>query len=335
MNCLSDTSWQSREGWETTLTLFKRRATIAYNGLNGTILSHKFSKTPRTAVDIGAPELLQVFDTLLGPVNRTSTYGRALTVIGLDSNKPVLPLTVWQYFLGVLELSKNDCRANRRAITGLQSLLVIPIYHCQAKDFAELRRLLLGLGTDNDSTVGQVILSLFPVVSPDTDIYPAVLRNTLQVGRRSLIAYVVLAGFTLTLCLVALVIGNRTLAGRGVRHMSPFQSLNVLTACEIQDENRDSIPQKDFLPLGRRTNRDKILETAKMRVVLAATTPLESLETTTTPLEPTETTTSPSSELRSLNNKDPSFNYEIPPPTNNFSSIPTDPAPSLLKSHYF
>src|SRR5438046_2841423 len=167
MGCLSNTSWHSHEGQGTALSLFQRRATIAYNGLNGTILSHAFSDATRTAVNISASELLQVFDTLFGPVNRTSTYGQALAVLGLGNNKPVAPLSIWQYFEGVRELSRTDCRVNRRAITGLQSLLAIPIYHSQAKNFAEIRRLLGGHSSDNNTTVGQAILSLFPEVSPD------------------------------------------------------------------------------------------------------------------------------------------------------------------------
>jgi hypothetical protein len=79
---------------------------------------------------------------------------------------PALPYFIWWYFHGIDTLPRND-------VAGLQSLLTLTIYHCQAKDFADLER---GLGFDNSTAIGSAILSVFPTTEPDKAILPAVLR---------------------------------------------------------------------------------------------------------------------------------------------------------------
>jgi hypothetical protein len=237
---------------------------------------------------------------MLGPVNRNAKYGQLLTVLGLGFNKAAAPLTIWEYFQGLYALSKGDCRANRRAINGLQSLLAIPIYHCQAKDFAELRKVLLSPGDTETAYDGQIIISLFPVVLPDTDIFPALLRYTLNVGRCSLLAYVVLAGFTLTLCLVALIIGSCTAAGRRGQGQSSFSVLNQF-GCKLENENGNQVQAQDLTHLNTLSTSEKLLETAKMRVKLPSMKAESSLERNSSP----------------------------------YGEIPSIPPSFSLKSHYF
>ncbi|KAK0111587.1 hypothetical protein ONS95_001936 [Cadophora gregata] len=234
MACMSNATWPTDKGWGTTLSTYTRLANVTYNGLNGTIMDHKFSHDTPTPVQIAAPELLQVFQVLFSPADPNTKYGQFLSRLGIVSNRPVEPLTIWQYFQGLTERSETDKRVNRQAMMGLQSLLAIPIYHCQAKDFAELRRLLLSQ-IDNSpilETLGVEIVSSFPAVEPDTDIYPAIMRWTLDVGRPSLLAYIILAGTTLSLCIMANVMATFTDVGRRSKHMGSFLLLTHLCDCE-------------------------------------------------------------------------------------------------------
>ncbi|PVH77728.1 hypothetical protein DL98DRAFT_573605 [Cadophora sp. DSE1049] len=268
MACMSNATWPLDEGWGTTLSTYTRFANVTYNGLNGTIMDHQFPNDSLTPVKITAPELLQVFQVLFSPADPNSTYGDFLSRLGIVANKPVEPLTIWQYFQGLAELSQTDSRVNRRAMIGLQSLLAIPIYHCQAKDFVELRRLLLSQ-IDNSpifETLGVDIVNLFPVVEPDTDIYPAIMRWTLKVGRGSLFAYIVLAGTTLSLCIVMNIMATFTVVGRRFKHMGPFPLFTHLCDCETTYRDGTPVPLEHFhdLEAGQR-----LTKASKMRVKIA------------------------------------------------------------------
>ena len=269
-----NSTWRAQAGWRTSLTLYERRADIVYNGLNGTIMSHTFQDEARKPVDISATELLHVWDTVLGPVNKSTDFGIDLQLLGLGSNKPILPLSIWQYFQGLEDLSKKDLRANRRAIGGLQSLLASGIYHCQAKDFVELRRLLLSVQNSNLSNLGQDIISLFPEVEADTKFYPAAMRYNLRVGRRSLLAYVVISAVTLILCFAALLVATCTEVGRKVCDMTPFPSLNLMCDCRVgsQVDSRglsdNSFVHADLHSLHDLKTGEKLLKASEWHVTL-------------------------------------------------------------------
>ncbi|KAE8445397.1 hypothetical protein EG329_013410 [Mollisiaceae sp. DMI_Dod_QoI] len=253
LQCMDNTTWPTDGGWGTTLEVNTRPADVIYNGLNGTILDLNFLSDTLSPVNITAPVLLDVFNVLFSTSNNTSKYGQALAAIGIGSNKPVEPFIIWQYFQGLAELAKNDTRANEKAQVGLQSLLTIPIYHCQAKDFAEMRHLLLEQIDNTTSivhTLGLDIVNQFPIVAPDTDIFPAILRYSLQVGKASLVAYIVLAGITLLLCLIATSLASCTALGRKFRHMGPFPALTQLCDCKIVNRNGTVVSSDDFQRYG-------------------------------------------------------------------------------------
>jgi hypothetical protein len=272
---LSDQSWQSPDhsDWAISLSMYQQHANIAYNGLNGTILSHEFLDFPE-AINISSPDLLGAFKTILGPTksNPDTTFLSYLTLLGLGANKPVLPLSIWQYFEGLKELQVTNPQTTRRAITGLQSLLTIPIYHCQAKDFAELRRLLIGLASNNTNAdvqaLGQSIVELFPDAEPTVPIYPAFLRYNLQVGPHSLLAYMVISTFTLLFCFVAQLIGSLTKPGRNVQGLSSLPTRNILTDFEIRDEKNELVLWETFMDMNRLSERDKLERMAKMKIFL-------------------------------------------------------------------
>jgi hypothetical protein len=268
---LGNELWPLDEGWGTTLEVFSRPADVAYNGLNGTILWNQFPNDTFAAVNITAVELLQVFNVLFNTSNVTTTYGQLLSAIGIASNKPTEPFTIWQYFQGLVELARNDTRANTRAGIGLQSLLAIPIYHCQAKDFAELRQLLLEQ-IDNTTaivqTLGQDLVNQFPFVLPDTAIYPALLRYSLQVGRGSLVAYIVVAGCTLLLCATANGLRSCTTLGRKCRTVGPFPLMTHLCDYKTVNMNAETVSLGKFQRLD---HKEILSEAAEMHVKLAHT----------------------------------------------------------------
>jgi len=256
--------------------MFQQHADIAYNGLNGTILSHHFLDTPEV-VNISSFDLLQAFKTLLGPTKNITdpTYLGYLSDLGLANNVPAAPLAIWQYFEGLKELQVTDPQTTRRAITGLQSLTTIPIYHCQPKDFAELRKLLLGLAANSSKPdiqkLGQSIVDLLPDVEPHVAIYPTLMRYKLQVGFQSLLAYVIIAGLTLALCFAAQLVSSLTEPGRKVRDISSIPTRNMLTDFEIiknTDGKRVPVEKEKFREMNKMSEQQKLEFMADMRMVL-------------------------------------------------------------------
>jgi hypothetical protein len=99
-----------------------------------------------------------VFDIILDADNSNVTVLASSFAI-LDYRRPALPSWIWSYFLGFSKRARDKAGAYTRAVEGLQSLLCLTIYHCQAKTFADLKH---GLGYDNGSAVGRKILSSLP-----------------------------------------------------------------------------------------------------------------------------------------------------------------------------
>ena len=181
------------------------------------------------------------------------------------SPKPALPFYIWWYFHGISGLPLDAAGAKARAVAGLQSLLALTIYYCQAKDFGDMQR---GDGYDNSSAIGRTLISLFPTAEPDTAILPAVLRYNIVVGRGSLITYIVISGITWLLCLFALSVGSVNSLTRKAKDTTHFPTLDHYTKCEVQGEDGMQISKEQFLSLNSLTLKQRMAATGKMKVKL-------------------------------------------------------------------
>jgi hypothetical protein len=260
---LNNTSWRDGDGWSTSIRTSYRRATVAYARFNGTILSYTFSNIPTVEALINATELLQAFDVILGVDSSNSTLVSPFATFG--ARTPALPYFIWWYFHGISALPRDDAAANARAVAGLQSLLTLTIYHCQAKDFADLQR---GLGFDNSSAIGSAILSLFPTAKPDTAILPAVLRYNIAVGRGSLIAYIVMSGVAWLLCALILLAGSVSPGARRAKDTTDFPTLDFCTKCEVQDEDGTQVSKEQLSGLDVLPMKERTMATVKMNIRL-------------------------------------------------------------------
>ncbi|PGH18383.1 hypothetical protein AJ79_00450 [Helicocarpus griseus UAMH5409] len=267
LGCLSDMSWTKDPGFSTSLKTQHRRATVAYSRINGTILKHAFTETaPTLDVPVPAPDLLESFDIALKSKNSESPFAVALAYLGVGNNTATLPIYAWWYFRGVYDLAKQDLAARRRAINGLQSLLAVALYHCQDKGFSELRE----LGYAGDTAAGQAILNTFPAATRDTEapIYPAKLRYNLSIGRRTLIAYIVLGGTTLLLCFAALGLSAFSRTAANAQEPGFFPLVDFCTRCDVcHEDDGKVVTKKEFVDLGGLSEKDQICEAMKMRVM--------------------------------------------------------------------
>ncbi|KAF2760538.1 hypothetical protein EJ05DRAFT_509064 [Pseudovirgaria hyperparasitica] len=266
-DCLTNRSWMLEAGWKTSLRVSLRPATVAYSRLNGTILSYEFSATsPAQQTQVLAPDLLSAFDVVFNPVDPESFFHLVLSFLEIEDNRPVLPLYVWWWFHGLNSLAKDDPAAESRAVGGLQSLLSLPIYHCQAKDFAELRT----LGFDNSTAAGAAIMSMFPEADRDTPIYPSVMAYDIHVSRTTLLAYVALSALSLVFCFGMLIWALLVRSEREVGYLSLYPTLNFRTKCEVWERDGTWVPREELVKTGTLIPGRLMRRVGDMRVRLAA-----------------------------------------------------------------
>jgi hypothetical protein len=265
--CLDQTEWLEEPGFSTSLEVSYRRATVAFSRFNGTILQHTFEKSPTTATPIAAADLLFAFDTVFHPVDNSTMYYFALTLLKIENNVPTLPLYLWWWFHGLgTQSNKNDAAAKSRAVGGLQSLLALPIYHCQAKQFAELKT----LGYDNNTSTGEAILSLFPEAERDTPIVPANLGYDIVVGRDTLLAYITLGSITLALCYATLIVALFTKSHNKVGQLSLYPTLNFMSKTDLVLSDSDRpVPKARLIDTGAMRKRRMMRSVQGMTVKLA------------------------------------------------------------------
>ena len=202
---------------------------------------------------INATDLLHVFDIILGADNSTLTVlDTPFAIFG--SRKPALPYFIWWYFLGISALSRNDAGADARAVAGLQSLLCLTMYHCQAKNFADLQR---GLRYVNNSVIETIINNTFPPIRADTAILPATQRHIIVVGLDSLIAYVVMSGSTWLICFFILLSG--TTSSR-VKDTTYFPTLDFVVNTGVQPGHGPLVLQGQFPDLNSPKNQVRAAE---------------------------------------------------------------------------
>jgi hypothetical protein len=264
-SCLNDTSWLTLPGWRTNLTTSYRRATIAYTWTDDSVLSYTFSDATADPAPIDASDLLQAFDKVMMPVDDSSALGQALSMIGLGSNKPVMPFYVCWYFQEFGDLAKASESAQRRAMTAFQSLLSIPIYHCQVREFQEISSLKF-----NNIPIGQLISSLLLKAQADTLIVPAKMNHSIAVGLSSLIPFIVIGGVTLLLCFITLFLSSCTSAGRRAKDTTAFPTIDHRILHQLQYESGGQVTEKNCQNLQSRSEREKLREVATWRVMMVS-----------------------------------------------------------------
>jgi hypothetical protein len=238
--------------------------------VNNTILSHEFDDNePTIEAPISASELLNAFTVVFTSSNEDSPFAIALEMLGVGNNVAAAPIYAWWYFHGLSRLADNDREARRRGISGLESMLGLPIYHCQAKGLAEIR----DLGYDNSTLVGQAILASFPANSdPATPVYPATLRYVIVIAPGTLGAYIVVGGLTLIACFVALGIVTFKMPSRDAREIGSFPALDFVTRCTVIDvagnEDTPRTVRMEELRKLRRSEKMAVEKVRDMRVTL-------------------------------------------------------------------
>ncbi|KAF2812580.1 uncharacterized protein BDZ99DRAFT_461241 [Mytilinidion resinicola] len=206
-DCHTNKTWHSRPGWTTSLTTTFRDADVAYSKINGTILSHTFT-SPALVAPVSASEMLAGYRSAFSSFPDLA----ALLNLFADSKATnlfslyVYPAMIWANLKSVEALGPQNPAVVTRAQDTLQCLLAIMLFYCQPSLFARALAQYAENATLGDAfpTLKVFAEELIHESPADTEVVEAVTRYQLQVGRATLVAYVVICGTALGACLVAL-----------------------------------------------------------------------------------------------------------------------------------
>jgi hypothetical protein len=189
-------------------------------------------------MNVSSSQVLEAYDHLL--LDTTTLLHKNGTDLPLFSGS-TFPTFLW---LGEPEFSvKNGINpATSGAVySTLQSLLAIPLYHCQT---GVARRLIPSI-TDAKSASNPGLDFIFSTLSPlperDSPATFAHHRYEISVSRSTLIAYIVLSGVTLLICCIAqaaVSITNTRSGGRHAPSLTPFPAFDLFAHCTIEDEEQ-------------------------------------------------------------------------------------------------
>ena len=269
--CRSNTSWHSDPGWITTVTSTFRKATVAYSRSNGTILSTQFSDAPETPAPVDAIAMLHGYLDAYGDFDNLKSLLSMLQTPDGTNLFPlyVYPAFIWANLKGVSLLGPHNPAIATRAADTLQCILAIMLYYCQPSLFARALSKPAGsapLGA-NEGALQRLKAEVLAAAPADTEISLARLRYQIEVGQATYVAYVVLCGSTLVLCIVLLLLGSYApLAGR-IPNTSAFPALNDNAYCRLVSAGGgDGIRSECFRTL---KSSQHVRAAADMKIVLA------------------------------------------------------------------
>ncbi|KAH7128296.1 hypothetical protein B0J11DRAFT_267154 [Dendryphion nanum] len=214
LQCMENTTWPSADGWTTSLSTFFQKGTVAYSTTNGTILSHIMTNNP-------VPAPVSASEMLLGYRYAYSTFDNISAVLAAFSDPVtadmfplyIYPAMVWANLKSISSLSPQNPAIATRAQDTFQCLLAIMLYYCQSSLFASTLSMYLDpsigsfespAGRRNTDKLRLFAQELHNEAPPDTKVRYAIQRYRLVVGKDSLIAYIVLCGTALLVCISTL-----------------------------------------------------------------------------------------------------------------------------------
>ncbi|KAF2272163.1 uncharacterized protein EI97DRAFT_462174 [Westerdykella ornata] len=232
--CRESTHWQSDPGFSTALKPSFFQATISYDRISGAILSHEIESEPvpanvtASAVWSALPLLLNTTDPNRG--NRSSAnpiLGHATHFFGR--------LVAAQFYRMSKVMTVQD-EARLKGVNALQCLLAITLFFCQNGVLSNA--VLAGNTTATLNRSDNYRTGAFERVDPKgATVALAETQYKIHVGRGTLIAYMVVSGVTLLICLSALLVGSLLELIRFDAEPTLFPSLDFFTQVRVEHSN--------------------------------------------------------------------------------------------------
>lgn len=236
--CAKDTSWKSSKGFTTSLHTAFLNATVSYDRATGRILSHTLRTHPiPTKIDAGA--LLQamtvILDTSILPANASDTN----PILGSPTH--FFGRLVAGHMYRVSRLMQDSPEARIKGTNALQCILAMTLFYCQNGILSQTVLPFAGAAA-NATAVQAYSKGAFAKVDDNAYVALAQTRFRIQVGRATLLAYIVLGGITLFVCIVALVVGSLLELVKMDAEPTLWPALDFYTQCRVQDGNNKVVP---------------------------------------------------------------------------------------------
>jgi hypothetical protein len=236
--------WYTSHMFSTALKPSFLLATLAYDRLSGNILSHEIESEAIPA-NIPATELLSALRAIL---NTTIPE-----TIGLSKSNPILGIPT-QFFGRLIaahmyrtsEIMEHNPEGRLRGVNALQSLLALTLYYCQNGVLGQT--IFAGNKTEDGHYRPLTNYQVGPFAGKhprNATVAHAETQYTIQVGRATLIAYIVLSSATLLICILVLVVGSLLELVHFDAEPTLWPVLDFWTQCRVEDSDGKVITAQD------------------------------------------------------------------------------------------
>lgn len=199
---------------------------------------------------MNARDLLQGYRDAFGDFNGIQDFLKLLA--NPDGTKLfplyVYPAFVWACLKGVTSLGSQNPAVVTRAADALQCLFAIMLYYCQPSLYARAVMEPARNGTAATETFKKFAADMVAIAPPDTEVFLSGLRYQIVVGRATLLAYVLLSGVTLILCLGVLVFGSCSSIAVKMPDTGPFPTWDSIMNCEVEYRSGAALDHGHYSP---------------------------------------------------------------------------------------
>lgn len=234
-------NWEDAHTFTTALKPSTQLATIAYNRPSGYILSHDL-KSPAVPAKIDASDFLLALRVIL---NTTIP-----DYIGVDSANPILGVPT-QFFGRLIaaqmyrysEIMEHNPEARLRGVNALQSLLAMTLFYCQN---GVLNNTIYARNQQGQRRLPKYDVGLFDGSDvKNATVAQAETRYKIEVGRDTLVAYIVLSGATLLICFCVLAVGSLMELAKFDAEPTLWPAFDFWTQCRVEDNSGKVVTAQD------------------------------------------------------------------------------------------
>ncbi|KAF2676298.1 hypothetical protein K458DRAFT_410522 [Lentithecium fluviatile CBS 122367] len=234
--CTEETSWKEARGFTTSLRPSLLKATVSYDRTDGRILSHETLTEPNL-VPINASDLLDAMTVLLNtslvPPNSSETN----PILGAPNH--FFGRLIVGHNYRISKLMEENPGSIVKGTNALQSIIAITLFYCQ---IGILGQTVLAQFNNGTAINDYYTSGAFAKADPNTYFALADTHYMIEVGRATLIAYVVLGGVTLSICIIVLIIGSLIELAKLDAEPTLWPALDFFTQCKVQDFNGKVVP---------------------------------------------------------------------------------------------
>lgn len=229
--CDEEPKWKSSTGFTTALKANFLDATISYDRQDGRILSHEIRTEPRST-DIKSMEVLEAMKVILNTTAPASNSTTTNPILGSPNH--FFGRLIAGHMYRISKIMEENPSARVKGVNAVQSILGMALFYCQN---GVLGQTVLPNAPGAKSTKENYSSGAFEKQQKTAMVALARTRYRIEVGRGTLIAYIVLSGSTLLICIIALVIGSIIELMKLDAEPTLWPALDFYTQCRVEDTN--------------------------------------------------------------------------------------------------